>query len=147
MATATASLPGAAPSDSSGIVLFSDVCTLLELIKNSSKHDEKLRHLTEFWAHYKSRDTYPVMRLLIPEVSLCYYGYLNLYIPQHDTERTSYGMKEHQYGRLVKEIFHLADTSEDALLIKNWRNVAGSRKVAAPVRERLRSFVALTLSV
>jgi hypothetical protein len=107
---------GAAPS----IKFFHEVCTLFELIKRAVRHEEKLKHLTNFWVRYQSRDVYQVMRLLIP---------------LHDTERSSYGMKESHYARLVKLIFNLPDHHEDALLLKNWRNIAGSRRSSGPVRE------------
>ena len=111
-------------------VKFSEICGLLERIQKKSSNDGKKQIFLDFLNKWRTVNTssnspgssshachsenvnqkwnsfYPVMRLLLPKL---------------DTERPSYGIKEHTLAKHYIEILGLGKDSPDAHRLLNYR--------------------------
>lgn len=97
---------GEAPSYAEKIG-FRDLCELFERLSESgTKAQLKKKLVHVFFEHYKDRDIYPLMRLVLP---------------QHDHDRPSYGMKETNIAKMYVRILGISERSEDGFRLLHWR--------------------------
>lgn len=90
---------------------FRDLCELFErLTEKGTKTMLKKKLVHVFFEHYKDKDVYPLMRLVLP---------------QHDRDRQSYAMKETTIAKMYVHILGISERSEDGFRLLHWRRPAG----------------------
>jgi DNA ligase-4 len=75
-----------------------------KILRKSGK--EKKAMLGKFFALYDMRDSFPVMRLMVPQL---------------DKERQAYGMKEKNIAKVLVEHLGISKTSDDAQRLIHWK--------------------------
>lgn len=86
---------------------FRDLCELFErLTDKGTKAQIKKKLVHVFFEHYKDRDLYPLLRLVLP---------------QHDHDRQSYAMKETTIAKIYVHILGISERSEDGFRLLHWR--------------------------
>lgn len=87
--------------------LFSDLCTRFEEIAAAAGKQQRVAVLERLWVALKDSDYYPFMRLVVPQL---------------DTQRATYGLKESKIAKYYIELLGLSPNSPDAERFRNWRD-------------------------
>lgn len=96
---------------------------LFEKVLRKSGKQKKLL-LAKFFSLYDMRDSFPVMRLILPQL---------------DKERQAYGMKEKNIAKVLVEHLGISKTSDDAQRLIHWKRpvvpIDSRRSDKAPPKE------------
>ena len=88
---------------------FVQLCQLLEAVSVAATKSDKLRPIEQLWSSLRagSGEFFPFMRLLMPQL---------------DTMRSVYGLKESKIAKFYVELLGLSDTNPDAIRLRNWKD-------------------------
>lgn len=125
-------------------MLFAQLTVLLERISNAAQKSDKIRCLEELWMYLRSapperedqskgaapaaaEDKKPAPVVTpgpaAPEAAgKLYFQYMRLIMPQLDTLRSTYGLKESKIAKFYVELLGLPPTSADAIRFLHWKD-------------------------
>eukprot|EP00004_Rigifila_ramosa_P018801 TRINITY_DN4719_c0_g1_i1.p1 TRINITY_DN4719_c0_g1~~TRINITY_DN4719_c0_g1_i1.p1 ORF type:complete len:896 (-),score=182.09 TRINITY_DN4719_c0_g1_i1:269-2956(-) len=116
-------------------VRFETLCRLLQRVSDAPGAIAKTRLLTEFYERvYRTDDTHPVMRLVVPEL---------------DRDRVTYGLKQSSIAKSYLEVLSIDAGSTNGKILLNWKNptIVGPRTAAgdfaAVVQSVLENYISL----
>lgn len=133
-------------------MLFSKLCSYFERISAGAQKIDKIRILEELWVLLRHADgtgsdealasnaaescqqEYKAEQATAPQNTAAahhpqclsigerYYMYMRLLMPQLDTQRATYGLKESKIAKFYVELLGLPATSADALRFMHWKD-------------------------
>eukprot|EP00667_Euglena_gracilis_P001394 EG_transcript_1394 len=86
---------------------FLTLCKMFETIQAKKGHAERLKQLDQLWQALRGHDYFPFMRLIVPQL---------------DTARSTYGLKESKLALYYTEILVISPQSPDAMRLRRWKD-------------------------
>ena len=104
-----------APAASAATVSFFSLCSMFErILEAKASKATQLSYVELLW------------RSMAGATAADYHAVLRLMMPQLDTKRAVYGLKESKIARFYIELLGLSDSSPDAVRLKNWKDPSRS---------------------
>ena len=86
---------------------FTDLCDRFEAIARTSERPVRMKVLERLWRSLAGGDFFPFMRLIVPQL---------------DTQRATYGLRESKIARYYIDLLGLSHTSPDAERFRHWKD-------------------------